>query len=272
MSEENAVVVEAPAASEIAQNPVESAPTEPVAEEVKATEDQPTEVSDSSVEPEKKPGKNSFDRKIDRLYKSAAEQKARADYLEQQLQELKPKNVEPQGAPRIEDFDDIETYGKALGKFEAEQLIKGHQRTQQQEMSRREQANLISDWETKASRAYDKYDDFDEVVGDLKPVNGLTVAIMQAENAEDVAYFLGKNPKEATRIAGLNQIAQIREIGRLELKLANEPLADKTPSKAPAPIMPLSGKSGAISETPSDNDDTATWILKERARMKKAGA
>lgn len=269
MTEEVVVPVslEAPAEIENDQNHVGKAPTEPVAEEIKAAEDQPTE-----VEPEKKPGKNSFDRKIDRLYKSAAEQKARADYLEQQLQELKPKNVEPQGAPRIEDFDDIETYGKALGKFEAESLINGHRQTQQQEVSRREQASLVSGWEEKASRAYDKYDDFDEIVGDLKPVNALTVAIMQADNAEDVAYFLGKNPKEATRIAGLNPIAQIREIGRLELKLANEPLADKTPSKAPAPIMPLSGKSGAISETPSDNDDTATWIAKERARMKKAGA
>lgn len=268
MSESNEVVVEVPAESEIAQNPVESAPTEPVAEEIKATEDQPEE----KVEPEKKPGKNSFDRKIDRLYKSAAEQKARADYLEQQLQELKPKNVEPQGAPRIEDFDDIETYGKALGKFEAEQLIKGHRQTQQQESNRRDQANLVSDWETKAGRAYDKYDDFDEVVGDLKPVNGLTVAIMQAENAEDVAYFLGKNPKEVTRIAGLNQIAQIREIGRLELKLANEPQQAQMPSKAPAPISPLSGKSVASSETPSDNDDIDTWMRKERARAKKAGA
>lgn len=259
MSEENDVVVEVPAASEPAQNNVESATTEPVAEEAQAAEDQPKEAP--------KPGKNSFDRKIDRLYKSAAEQKARADYLEKQLEELKPRQTTPTGEPRIEDFSDIDEFVTAKAEFLAENKLRLAQQAKQQETSRASQQKLVSGWEEKAGRAYDKYDDFDEVVGDIKPINGMTVAIMQADNAEDVAYYLGKNLKEAHRIASLDPIAQVREIGRLELKLANEPLKVKTPSQAPAPINPLTGKSAASNGEPLDTDDYKTWLKKRNKQL-----
>ena len=39
---------------------------------------------------------------------------------------------------------------------------------------------------------------------------------MEAENGDDIAHYLGKNPKEAHRIAQLHPRSQIREIGKLE--------------------------------------------------------
>ena len=110
------------------------------------------------------------------------------------------------------------------------------------------------------------------MVGTLQPVNALVAAVMEADNAEDVAYYLAKHPQEASDLSKLGALAQIRAIGRLEAKLSAEPPKPKTPSKAPAPIAPLGGKSGATGDTPSDNDDMATWMRKENARMKRAQA
>lgn len=259
MSEEQ--VVEVPVENvDTVQNPVEATPAEPEVKQEATPEDQPKEAP--------KPGKNSFERKIDRLYKQAAEQRARADFLEKRLEELTPKQpASVEGAPRIEDFDDIEVYADAKAKFEAGRILKNAQAQQQAEMTKRQIGQLASSWEEKAGRADGKYDDFDEVVGDLKPVNPLTIAIMQADNAEDVAYYLGKNIKEAQRIASLDPVAQIREIGRLEAKLLSDPPQPKEPSKAPAPIAPVTGQSNVANGEPQDSDDYATWLKKRNKQL-----
>jgi hypothetical protein len=67
----------------------------------------------------------------------------------------------------------------------------------------------VTQWETKASRAEGKYEDFDDVVGELTPTTPFAMAIMEAENAEDVAYYLVANTlltidmitREALRLA-----------------------------------------------------------------------
>ncbi len=116
--------------------------------------------------------------------------------------------------------------------------------------------------------ARDKYEDFDTVVGKLEPTSPLTVAIMQAENGQDIAYHLGKNLKDAERIARLPPVQQIFELGRLAAKLSAEPEKPKTPSKAPAPINPLTGATPTASTgLPSENDDTAAWIKKRQKQV-----
>ena len=89
---------------------------------------------------------------------------------------------------------------------------------------------------------------------------------VEAENAEDVAYYLGKNPKEAERIVSLPTLSQVREIGKLEAKLLAEPAKPKTPSKAPAPITPLTGAAPVTTDVPSENDEIGTWI-KRRSKQ-----
>ena len=206
-----------------------------------------------------------FGRKLDAAYKRAAEEKARADFLDKQLKELTPKAVAQAGGPRLEDFSDIETYATAKGKFEREQGIKEYEATQHAQQAKQAQDTLVSEWEKKADTGRDKYDDFDEVVGDLKPVNSLVVAVMQA--GTDVAYYLGQNQKEASHIGTLDPVAQILAIGELKAKLLSELPKPKTPSKAPAPINPLEGTSGKSSSEPSPEDDMKTWIRKRNKQV-----
>ena len=99
--------------------------------------------------------------------------------------------------------------------------------------------------------------------------------IQASEVGPDVAYYLGSNPKEADRISKLSPFLQAKEIGRIEAKLAAEPVTKKT-SSAPAPIAPVTART---SGTPSyDTTDprsvktlsTSEWIEQERQRQIKA--
>jgi hypothetical protein len=264
------VVPETPAAPVVPEVPAPAEGGEPVQnKEEQAPPAEPEGEKPEVITPEqaaKREGRR-FGRKLDAAYKRAAEEKARADFLDKQLKELTPKTPTAIGSPRLEDFSDIETYATAKGKFEREQGIKEYEATQQASQAKQVQERLVSDWEVKADRGEEKYDDFAEVVGDLKPVNSLVAAIMQADNAEDVAYYLGKHRDEATQIGTLDPVAQIRAIGKLEAKLLAEPPKPKTPSKAPAPIVPLEGTSGASSQIPSEQDDMETWIRKRSKQV-----
>ena len=200
-----------------------------------------------------------FGRKLDAANKKFYEQQARADLLEKRLAELeKPKA--PEGEPKLEDFDyDPEKYATAKAEHAKSQTEKEFKAKQRTEAGNQERQRLIAGWEEKVARADTKYEDFDEKVGSLQPNNPLLAAIMEADNGEEIAYYLGNNPKEAERIARLQPLSQVREIGKLEAKLLLEPVKPKTPSSAPEPIKPVGGSSSPstkkLSEMTQDEFD-----------------
>lgn len=140
----------------------------------------------------------------------------------------------------MENFTDIEDYGKAQRAYGEQKAIKELEIKQQQARSQSVITQVQEGWNEKVEKAYDKYDDFNELVGELKPVNALSIAIMQAENGADIAYHLVKHPAEVKRLTSLDPLSQVREIGKLEVKLSQTP-TPKQPSKAPAPITPVAG-------------------------------
>lgn len=238
-----------------APNPAESAPA-PKGDETKP---------DTPDQAEKR-GQSRFERKISRLHREAAEARAESNLLRRQLEEAKPKPQTDSGAPRLENFKDIEEYAQAVSKHAADKALKSDQEKRRSETQQQYQSRLSDGWESKVSRADGKYEDFDEVVGEIKPNSPWAMAVMEAENGEDIAYYLGKNLKEAHRIAALNPFSQAREIGRLEAKLLATPPQAKQPSKAPAPIAPLSGTAPAEVSSISDTKDIGKWI---KARQKQ---
>lgn len=223
---------------------------------------------DTGQDPEKR-GKSRFERRLDKAYRRAAEAQARAEFFEKQLNEQRAQqqpSADP-SAPKLEQFKDIEEYATAKAKYEREKGLREYQAQQQSETQKQAHARLTETWETKAERAEGKYDDFSDVVGDIKPTTPWAIAIMSAENGDDIAYHLGKNLKEAHRISALPPISQFIEIGRLSAKLAAEPPKPKTPSRAPAPITPVTGTAPAASPTPSENDDMKTWMAKRQKQV-----
>lgn len=217
----------------------------PKAEEVAEAATPEKEEKPSEETTEKDPEKQSsrrFERRIDRAHRRAAEAQARAELLERQLAELKaqatPKTVA--NAPRMEDFTDVQEYAKAYANFEKDQALKDYQAKQQEAQAKAHQEKLNQDWEGQVSKAMQKYEDWDEVVGEIKPTTPWAVAMMRAENGADIAHHLGSHPTEAKTLMQLDPYSQVMEIGRLSVKLSQPPKeAVKAPSSAPRPITPV---------------------------------
>ena len=185
------------------------------------------------------------------------------------LKETQILQATPQGALSRDQYDSDEAYADALATVKAEQLLK--QRKQQEEFSK-----TIAAYEESEEKARDKYDDFDQVTRNpnLPITNVMLEAIQSSDIGPDVAYYLGTNPKEAERIAGLSPYLQAKEIGKIEVKIASNPPVKKT-SSAPAPINPVTarGTTPPVYDT-TDPRSTKTmsdsqWIEAERQRQIK---
>lgn len=196
-------------------------------------------------EQEAKRKQNRLDRKLEKAFRQRAEAQAKADFLERQLAEERAKNSpKDSGRPTLEQSEfDPEKHADAVAKYELEKKDTEAKAKQQAETGRQFHQKLVSGWDEKVARAEDKYDDWQQKVGELKPDSPFTAAIMLTENGEDVAYHLGTNPDEARRIASLHPISQAIEIGKLAAKLLSEPQKPQLPSSAPVPIKPVGGSS-----------------------------
>ena len=171
--------------------------------------------------------------------------------------------------PRPEQFDSTESYADALAMKKAEQLL--YERDVQ-----RQQTEVLGAYHDREEEARNKYDDFEQVAYNpsLKITTVMAQTIQSSDIGPDVAYYLGANPKEADRISRLAPYVQAKEIGRIEAKLASEPMVKKT-SSAPPPFTPVtpSSKGASTYDTTDPRSiklmSTSEWIAADRARQVK---
>jgi len=156
-----------------------------------------------------------------------------------------------------------------LAYQKAEQIIRERE-------VQKQQSETLESYRDREEEARDKYEDFEQVAynPNLRITEVMAQSIQASEIGPDVAYFLGANPKEADRISKLQPILQAKEIGKLEAKLADNPVVKKTTS-APIPIAPVTARSsGAPSYDTTDPRSIKTmnaseWIIADRARQVK---
>lgn len=185
------------------------------------------------------------------------------------LADLEAKRAPAPVPPAPDDFTTAAEYAEALAERKAQELVRQRETAQQQ-------AKLLEAYHEKEEDARGRYDDFEQVAYNPSlPVTDVMAQTIQAsEIGPDLIYWLGSNPKESARIAGLSPILQAKEIGKIEAKLAADPPVKKT-STAPAPIAPVTARS--TSSPAYDTTDprsvkamsTSEWIEAERARQIK---
>jgi hypothetical protein len=247
--------------NQLADSPApEQAPTaEPVAEETLAPEnDQPNEQQTKTFTQEE----------LDAIVgKRLAREQRKWEREQSRKVQTAPAPAE---LPPPEQFDSVDAYADALATRKAEELLA------QRELER-QKMDLLEAYHDREEEARGKYDDFEQVAYNPKlPIsNAMAETIQASDMGPDIAYYLGSNPKEAARIASLNSpILQAKEIGKIEAKMASEPVLRKTTS-APPPIAPISGRgSGAPSYDTTDprsikNMTTSEWIEADRQRQMK---
>ena len=237
---------------------VDSAPTQ----DVTAT----PEVAATSPEvAENQPAKTFSQEELDAAIGKRLAREQRKWEREQAARQTVP--VVSKEVPSIDNFESTDAYAEALALRKAEELLAQRDR-------QKEQAEIVEAYSEREEKARDKYDDFEDVVYNpkLRITDVMAETIQYSDLGPDLAYWLGTNPKEAERIARLSPILQAKEIGKIEVRLSDNPPVKKTTS-APTPISPVTARSsGSPSHDTTDprsikTMSTSDWIEAERNRQ-----
>lgn len=216
------------------------------------------EAKDEPVKP-KRPG--GLTRKLMKAESKNAELEARIAQLEQPAQTAPQQ---PNGAPRLDQFQDYETYMRALIRWE------NHQETQEREVQTK-----VENYRKQQDAARQRYADYDDVINDYEgPINpSLSQAVIESDVGGDLSYYLGNNPDIIDRLNTMTPLQVGREIARIELQLEeklNPPKkAEISPAKvtkAPVPVAPVGSTKTASTVSPDDMDYEQYKVWRARQR------
>lgn len=241
-----------------------------------AAEDEDDEESDKSG----RGGARS--RKISRL-------KAENDLLKQQIASMQPrpavpeaaKPAEPPGKPKLHDYPTLEAYQEALTDWKLDQREAQKRAEAQFAEAKSAQEKLQADWTTSEETARTGHADYDDIIQSVKAPEGPGVqaarqALLEEPNGAEILYYLGTHPDELERIAKLQPVSAIREIGRLSATLAPPSAAGNPKPKvsgAPKPPAPLSRPSAGSSKKDINDEEFARndfrgWSKAREAQLK----
>lgn len=199
-----------------------------------------------------------FARQRDR---EAAVEKARADQLQRELEELrksgpaqdKPK-VKAEGEPNPDDFKTFGEYTDALVEYKFNKRERELEAKRAKDQQESESQRLAREFAERQEQARKEIPDYVEVLSEssISVPGHVLEYVKESELGPKLAYHLAKHPDEATRIAKLSPIRAVAELGKLETKLEKPEKAELPQiSKAPSPIRPLDGSTTPVNTDPS---------------------
>lgn len=212
-------------------------------------------------------------KRIDRLTREKYQLQAQLEVLRQQPQAPQQRQQQdaPAAAPKLDQFASIEEYIDAMAEHKAAQKADEVFRKRDAEQSatkQQQESARVREGFTKAmDDARTAYDDFDDVVDnpDVPISQGMAEAIMRSKNGADVAYYLGKNPDEAVRLANLDPFSAAVEIGRLAATIVRP--QPRKASNAPPPIQPIGARATPVSDP--EKMSTEEWLKWRNGQLKK---
>lgn len=248
---------------------------EDVVENTEVTE---TVDENSEVVAEEKPqsrSQNAKQRLRRKLGESEARNTALADQISQQQERLDALDSKldgvvnpPAARPSRENFETEEDYEDALYDYRTPKQVETKP-VQEQVATQPTQDNVAPEvrknWDSQLDACGDKYEDFEDVLVSIpyqSMSDTMTEVLMESDKGGEIAYFLGNNHAEASRIAGLSASAQVRELDKLGSKF------ETTTSSAPDPISEVKG--GGDSGLKDMDKMSPEEYRAERRRMKEA--
>ncbi len=255
----------------------EGDPTESEDEDAEGQEAQDADESEDEDEKPKPKRPSKAQKRIRRLVRERDEERARAEQREAELRVLlkrlespaKPSDEgKPQedAQPRQEDYDD---YSKFLtdtaawaGRQEAKKAMATEREAAKKAQAQGQHDRAQAERSHKAAELFatgeDAYEDFVEVASSNMPVTDvMSDAIMDMESGHEVLYHLGNNPEEAERISKLRPVSQVRELTKLEAKIA-APKPRPAPKKTTSATEPIKSVKAGGSPRKIDPDSMST--------------
>lgn len=222
------------------------------------TEEKDDKAGKPEEEPEKKPNRKSASERISQLTQIRRDQEREIKRLNAQLE--RTQKLERPDPNKYEDSDeyasDLAAYKVRTSQTDDIQASVKDAEARATEALSTAHSERVMDFLTDAP-------DFHQVAGNpaLQITPEMANEIMDSDYGPQIQYHLGKNPREAARIAALSQSRQIREIGRLEAEVSRP--AAKRVTQAPAPIKPVAGK--RVNPAFDPNKATPEEYAKKRA-------
>jgi hypothetical protein len=223
-----------------------------IAEAAASAEDkEPKDEGEQAEKPESQEHKNRVPAKdrIRQLRAKLGDRDRENQFLRQENEKLKNGSTHQESnEPKIENFNSQDDYVNAVIDYRADLKASETLKIKDaKDAEARQQAaakKIQDDWTRKQKKATERYPDFPEMendlildIQDLGAVN-LFDDILEADHGTEIVAFLHKHPAELERIASLQPRAATREIGKLEIKLAEKPGKKSTP---PTPTETLRG-------------------------------
>lgn len=242
--------------------PSEGNTDEPADEAAPEQKTEPTEVEKV---------KHAMQKRIDKLTAKSSTLEKQYQEMLQKVQTEQPKN----DAPKEDDFETVEDYLKAVGKWEAKQeaaQADQENRKKEAEAKRLEIEGVQRQtFETRANELRKTAPDFDDVaqafveeLADLPQSEGteaLKTIIRSSPIGPDITYHLGKNPDVVEGLKKTDTVGLARALFRIEYDLEKAPKAK--PQSQPTPPKPSSGsaKSSKTLEDMSYQEMKKKWKL-----------
>ncbi|PWT71031.1 MAG: hypothetical protein C5B60_11435 [Chloroflexi bacterium] len=282
--------------------PAAAAEKPPAKTEPQSGAEETQQAEETEEEPEAgKPGRGgSRQRRIDRLTRENESWKQQNEYLRQQLATAQqprppqpaaqapptpPKPAEAPGKPKLQDFQTLEAYQEALTDWKLDQREAQRKAEAEMAAARDAEQKLQTAWSSSETTARTAHPDYDEVIQSVAAPAGPGVlaarqAMLEDEAGAEILYYLGTHSEELQRIAAMQPVSAIREIGKLSAMLAPSPAAERskprTVSSAPRPPAPLSRPSGQTTKPDVLDEDFArrdfkAWSAARIAQIKERG-
>jgi hypothetical protein len=196
-------------------------------------------------------------------------EKAKRLEAETELAKLKAQ-IPATGKPKREDFEDEDTFFEALTDWKIDVNMRSQQevvaKKAGEETEKQAAEEIEQELEEISERGRDKHEDYNTVVfdKDLVLTQGMVETIIHSDIAEEILYYLGKNPDISAAIGEMTALKAAKEIGRIEARLvegekkeekkeekkAESPAPAKKLTQTPEPIEPVRS-TGATEKDPS---------------------
>lgn len=223
------------------------------------------EDAEGEAEDQPQPKRRSAQERINEQTRARREAEREAAHWRRIALESASPPAARQSAPQDAEPDPNDYYGGEADPAYIRELLAyatRHEVARLVEQREREaQARTVEQTWSERQQAFarDKPDYFEVLDREWVCTPPMADAIRTADDGAAVAYHLASNPAEARRIAALNPLAQVREIGRLEVRLSKTTeTSAKTVSDAPRPAPQIRGTGGKYKPGP-DTDDFAAF-------------
>ena len=261
-------IVEDPKPDDVIVEPVDDADdgTSEVIDDAVVIDEDAAPPDDADDKPPVKKG--GVQKRIDTLTKAKNKAKEDAAYW-RGMAEGKATSVVSDPKPEVvadkllrDDFDTEEDYIEAL----VDKKVKA-------KVDTTTAADGVTKVQEQYSKGKEKYEDFEEIaLSPTLPVSEAMFRASEGDNLSEILYHLGKDPDLALRISRMTPLQAAKEIGKIELGLANpnpNPKPKLKPSGAPDPIPKVKpgGPTPVTTDKDSQKERMTKWEKKRRENL-----